>query len=175
MLVNQAGATVWEGQYSAFWIPLNQASDDNYTNSTQTLRFPGQYADSETQLYYNWNRYYDPETGRYITSDPIGLADGVQTYSYSWLNPVLKFDSSGKYAVVLRPARKPEGVCEQGHCRPTDSTATKSVKANALRACVFWRSFVATVCFADGDKEHKKKLAEARKALKYCEKCLKDE
>ena len=53
MLVNQAGATVWEGQYSAFGIQLNRAGENNYTNSTQALRFPGQYFDSETNLHYN--------------------------------------------------------------------------------------------------------------------------
>ena len=95
MLVNQAGATVWEGQYSAFGIQLNQASDNNYSNSAQTLRFPGQYADSETQLYYNWNRYYDPETGRYITSDPIGLGGGVHIYRYGSNNPNSFLDPNG--------------------------------------------------------------------------------
>ena len=95
MLVNQAGATVWEGQYSAFGIPLNQAGENNYTNSTQTLRFPGQYADSETQLYYNWNRYYDPETGRYITSDPIGLDGGINTYNYAFSNTLNLIDPLG--------------------------------------------------------------------------------
>ena len=100
MLVNQAGATVWEGQYSAFGIQLNQASDNNYTNSAQTLRFPGQYADSETQLYYNWNRYYDPKIGRYITSDPIGLDDGVNSYIYAGSNPIFLADPRGEAALI---------------------------------------------------------------------------
>jgi RHS repeat-associated protein len=37
------------------------------------LRFPGQYADDETGLHYNYHRYYDPVTGRYLTPDPLGL------------------------------------------------------------------------------------------------------
>ena len=43
------------------------------------LSFPGQYFDSESGLYCNWHRSYDPETGRYISADPIGLAGGVDT------------------------------------------------------------------------------------------------
>ena len=44
---------------------------------TVNLRYPGQYADAETGLFYNWNRYYDPRTGRYLTSDPIGVVPGL--------------------------------------------------------------------------------------------------
>ena len=47
------------------------------------FRYPGQYADGETGLYYNRFRYYDPEAGQYISQDPIGLAGGNPTlYGY---------------------------------------------------------------------------------------------
>ncbi len=47
------------------------------------FRFQGQYLDSETDLYYNRFRYYSPETGTYISQDPIGLAGGNPTlYGY---------------------------------------------------------------------------------------------
>ena len=97
MLVNQAGTTVWEGQYSAFGIQLDQTNQNGSSDSAQALRFPGQYADSETQLYYNWNRYYDPEIGRYTTSDPIGLADGFNTHTYAYLGPIAFLDHLGLY------------------------------------------------------------------------------
>jgi len=59
------------------------------------LRFPGQYYDEESGLNYNWNRYYDPEIGRYVTSDPIGVDGGLNTFLYSISNPLIWFDYSG--------------------------------------------------------------------------------
>ena len=59
------------------------------------LRFAGQYYDTETGYHYNWHRYYNPETGRYLTSDPIGLSGGLNTYSYSGQNPVMEIDPWG--------------------------------------------------------------------------------
>ncbi len=59
------------------------------------LRFPGQYFDQETGLHYNYFRYYDPSTGRYITSDPIGLQGGLNTYTYASSNPIRYSDRSG--------------------------------------------------------------------------------
>ncbi|MDX6053043.1 RHS repeat-associated core domain-containing protein, partial [Scandinavium lactucae] len=57
------------------------------------LRFAGQYEDEESGLHYNRFRYYDTETGQYLTPDPIGLAGGVNPYGYvhnplSWVDPL---------------------------------------------------------------------------------------
>ena len=58
----------------------------------QNLRFQGQYFDAETGLHYNRFRYYDPDIGRFLSQDPIGLAGGINTFQYapnptSWTDP----------------------------------------------------------------------------------------
>ncbi|NDY43553.1 RHS repeat-associated core domain-containing protein [Dissulfurirhabdus thermomarina] len=63
----------------------------------QALVFPGQYLDEETGLHYNWRRYYDPSTGRYITPDPIGLSGGVNLFSYVQNNPINFIDPTGEF------------------------------------------------------------------------------
>lgn len=78
--------------------PRDDPDADGIQNNIN-IRFPGQYYDYESGLHYNWNRYYDPETGRYVTSDPIGLDGGVNTYLFSEANPVIKYDPDGLESV----------------------------------------------------------------------------
>src|SRR5271154_5080774 len=59
------------------------------------LGFPGQYYLPETGIYYNYFRDYDPQTGRYLESDPIGLGSGVNTYAYGENNAVMVADQFG--------------------------------------------------------------------------------
>ncbi|WP_429168079.1 RHS repeat-associated core domain-containing protein [Aeromonas rivipollensis] len=87
---------VWKASYS----PFGKASITTQ-GPTFNLRFPGQYYDAETGLHYNWRRYYDPNTGRYITSDPIGLAGGINTYAYALSNPIGNADPTGEFVPLL--------------------------------------------------------------------------
>ena len=71
------------------------------------MRFPGQYYDEETGLYYNYFRYYDPALGRYITSDPIGLAGGLNTYGYVENNSLRWADKNGLFIDGIPPIAWP--------------------------------------------------------------------
>ena len=65
------------------------------------LRFPGQYFDKETNLHYNWNRDYESTTGRYIESDPIGLAGGINSFLYVAGHPIARSDRTGLFVDVI--------------------------------------------------------------------------
>jgi len=80
--------------WSAEWEPFGSVAIGQ-SKLTSHLRFPGQYFDEETGLHYNYYRHYDPTTGRYIESDPIGLLGGLNTYCYSGGNPLTGNDPFG--------------------------------------------------------------------------------
>jgi RHS repeat-associated protein len=93
-LTDEAGELAWAGKYSA-WGKVERGEDALLLERTeQPLRFPGQYADSATGLHYNTFRYYDPDVGRYIGQDPIGLSGGINLYAYC-PNPMAWYDPLG--------------------------------------------------------------------------------
>ncbi len=119
---NQAGTQVWGWESDAFGRGAPSGTE------TVNLRFPGQYYDDETALHYNWNRYYNPDTGRYITSDPIGLEGGNNTYAYVNANPVMFTDPEGLEA-ASPPASTPSNSAP-------DNVAGRAMRGILLRRCI---------------------------------------
>ncbi|MCP4109674.1 MAG: hypothetical protein GY749_29840, partial [Desulfobacteraceae bacterium] len=90
-VISSSGVIVWEAAYMPFgkaWV-ITETVVNNF-------RFPGQYYDEETGLHYNWHRYYNPNTGRYLTPDPIG---GINLYYYVRNNPANLIDPTGEIPV----------------------------------------------------------------------------
>jgi len=88
-LVTPRGDTLWQAQ------PDDWAAVTNEQGRTdQPIRFQGQWYDEESGLYYNRHRYYDPQQGRYINQDPIGLNGGTNLYGYV-ANPTAMVDPLG--------------------------------------------------------------------------------
>lgn len=95
------------------------------------LRFPGQYYQTETGLNYNYYRDYDPLTGKYIESDPIGLqAESYSTYGYAADDPVALSDPLGLYVKIcsrwLGKAQNPA----TGRWNPSATTTSMSVDSS---------------------------------------------
>lgn len=90
VLTDDSQAVAWKAVYTPFGGAV--ASIQTIDNP---FRFPGQYYDSETGLHYNYFRYYNPQTGRYITPDPIGLEGGINLFVYVQNNPVNWLDPLG--------------------------------------------------------------------------------
>ena len=87
-MTDREGQIVWQATYKAWGAVEKLAVND----VEQNLRFQGQYFDDETGLHYNTFRYYDPEVGRFVTQDPIGLSGGTNLYHYApnpygWIDP----------------------------------------------------------------------------------------
>ncbi len=89
-ITDNNGGLVWQGNYNSFGevSEVVNVIDNN-------MRFAGQYWDEEAGLHYNYYRNYDPSLGRYLQSDPIGLAGGINTYGYVNGNPLKYIDPYG--------------------------------------------------------------------------------
>jgi RHS repeat-associated protein len=99
-LKTETGNVFWESLFST-WGNISSTGGHKGINKNiscsekieQNLRFQGQYFDQEIGLHYNTFRFFDPDIGRFVTEDPIGLAGGenLQLYGknpYGWIDPL---------------------------------------------------------------------------------------
>ncbi|MDO3388122.1 RHS repeat-associated core domain-containing protein [Gilvimarinus sp. SDUM040013] len=148
------GGVVWEKDWDAF-------GDGSEFVNNQPFRFPGQYADAETGLFYNYFRDYDPSLGRYIQSDPIGLGDGPNTYAYASGNPLFYTDPTGESTLdVVIPAF----TVDLATMEPTDAAWPKWVGWGL----VIGGAWAVDQCFSDSSIEDAKpSKADCNKAIKF--------
>jgi RHS repeat-associated protein len=101
-MLDSAGRTVWSADIGIY------GRLRNLTGAKQAcpFRWPGQYEDEETGLYYNRFRYYDPEAGEYVSQDPLGLAAGLSFSAYV-KDPLLLFDPLGLKPCGTKGLKKP--------------------------------------------------------------------
>lgn len=89
-------AVLWRWRSDPFGTDVAEEDvDGDSVLARYYLRFPGQFADVSSGLNYNYFRDYDPTTGKYVESDPIGLKGGVNTYAYVGGNPASLIDPAG--------------------------------------------------------------------------------
>ena len=100
---NAAGVQVWGASY----LPFGGVRTS--TGTPITLRFPGQWFQSESGLHQNWMRDYDPTSGRYLQADPLGLVDGASVYEYVKGNPGRWIDPRGEQTTTLSGSLR-EGI-----------------------------------------------------------------
>jgi RHS repeat-associated protein len=113
-------ALAWRWDTDPFGTATPNENPSGLGTFVYNLRFPGQYYDAETGLSQNWNRDYDPVVGRYLESDPIGLAAGVDTYTYVRAKAVnrIDIDDPGPGAVTLSPSQVLSGRIDLGRRFP---------------------------------------------------------
>ena len=88
---NAKGEAVWTAEYEA-WGRIRPETVSDGLKANIPFRFQGQYYDKESGLHYNRFRYYDPEIGRFVSQDPIGLRGGMNLFEYApnpvgWIDP----------------------------------------------------------------------------------------
>ncbi|NJP91930.1 type IV secretion protein Rhs [Nonomuraea sp. FMUSA5-5] len=129
-LITPDGDIAWRPRRTLWGTPR-----DTFTTGPDCpLRFPGQYEDPESGLYYNLLRHYDPESGRYTAADPIGLRGGWDPHAYV-LNPQVWTDPLGLSAYPRElPAGKPPSVVRNGL---TDHEPAQALEVARLRGGEF--------------------------------------
>jgi RHS repeat-associated protein len=127
-VTDSTGAVAWQ------WNPDPFGNGAPVGNFSYEHRFPGQFFDQATKLHYNYFRDYDPRLGRYIESDPIGLAGGINTYAYAEGHPLIRTDPTGLLAGTLIDKRYDE-VGGITHCTYSTPLGTYTLEIQGFCSC----------------------------------------
>jgi RHS repeat-associated protein len=139
LIADSTGATVWRHDNTE---PFSDSVPDESPSGLGAfefpLRVPGQYADAETGLHYNYFRDYSPALGQYVQSDPVGLGGGINTYAYVVGQPLTLVDSRG----LATPDTVGGAVGQQGVKKGASLPAAVGGEVCASKiACESWRRF----------------------------------
>ncbi|TWI42207.1 RHS repeat-associated protein [Pseudoduganella flava] len=160
-MTDEAGEISWAGKYSA-WGKVERGEDAALVpRIEQPIRYPGQYADEETGLHYNTFRYYDPDVGRYVGQDPIGLLGGANLYGYA-ANPTGRADPLGWCSTTLGKnmgARSGDGMANH-HLIPDEllKDAAYAPMFNRLKAIGFNGDGASNGIFLPGSEQLAKQI-----------------
>jgi RHS repeat-associated protein len=160
LVTDQSGTVVWRWDGQAFGMSAPTGS------ITVNLRYAGQYYDAETGLHYNNARYYDPRIGRYISSDPIGLAGGLNTYLYARANPLKYIDPKGLLNQFPGDTEQLYNPCYfSGSCNSDALIERLKAEGRAAGKCLACVAKCEAKVFTGAGTEHLSKK-EAEKKLK---------
>jgi RHS repeat-associated protein len=137
-LTDHNGQVAWSAQYKAWGEAKEVISEaGRRAGFANPIRFQGQYLDDETGLHYNRHRYYDPQAGRFVSSDPLGLGGGINTHAYvpnpvAWVDPLglqaapaCKKPKSGRFATS-------DGAAKAAVMRYNDKSIRDNVEYGGL-------------------------------------------
>ena len=99
VITNETGEVVWKGKYTPFGERIENLSQD--WEFSDIIGFTGKDWDQDVELYYFNARWMDPETGRFISEDPVADPKNPNLYSYCANNPIALLDPSGLWYYTL--------------------------------------------------------------------------
>ena len=157
-LVAPSGQPRWLAEPDDWAAVKNQRA---VRNVTQPIRFQGQWHDEESGLYYNRHRYYDPQQGRYISQDPIGLSGGTNLYGYV-TNPTGMVDPLGLSGFGfnhLEPLSIPAGEAYGANMpAPTPEPAGQHMTGGDYRPGIIGRIFPSSMSAFAKDPQYAEAL-----------------
>ncbi|MFF5157482.1 DUF6531 domain-containing protein [Streptomyces sp. NPDC000348] len=126
-LVSEAGEVAWRADATLWGL---MADED--AGASTPLRFPGQYADAESQLHYNFMRYYDPVAATYVSADPLGLDAGPNPRAYA-SNPLTWFDYLGLLTCAENAELLAKNLAREGRAKGPGQAAAHLVPSGMKR------------------------------------------